>query len=170
MHQPALTVEAADEAATIAIGRALAAALPAAGGLLLGLAGELGAGKTTLARALLRELGVTGPVRSPTYTLVEPYEIDGKVILHFDLYRLEHPQDLETLGYRELRAGSRLALLEWPERAGERLGPVDLTCRIGYANGGRRLDFDPGTAAGEDWLRGLGAAASGMAVSTSLGM
>ena len=116
------------------------------------LSGDLGAGKTTLARALLRALGVAGPVRSPTYTLVEPYPTERGVVLHFDLYRVRHPGELDTLGYRELRAGSLLTLLEWPERAAALLGPVDLECRLEYFEKGRSVSLVAGTDAGARWL------------------
>ena len=153
MRQPRLILEAPTESDTQAAGEALARALPGdAEGLLLTLEGELGAGKTTLTRALLRELGATGPVRSPTYTLVEPYELAGGPILHFDLYRLSGPDELDALGYREARSASRLTVVEWPERAGRALGPVDLACRIEYAGPGRKLSLMPGTAAGSRWL------------------
>jgi len=156
MRQPRLSVTAADAEATTAAGTALAAALPAgANGLLVTLAGELGAGKTTLARAMLRYWGVTGTVRSPTYTLVEPYQIDGRTILHFDLYRLGGPAELEALGYRELRAGSALSLLEWPERGGDAVGPADIACEIAWQGDGRRLEFAAGSDAGRAWLAAL---------------
>lgn len=153
MRQPRLSVAAADAEATTAVGTALAAALPAgADGLLVTLAGELGAGKTTLARAMLRRWGVTGTVRSPTYTLVEPYECDGRTVLHFDLYRLVGPAELEALGYRELRAGSALSLLEWPERGGDAVGPPDIACEIAWQGDGRRLEFAAGSDTGRAWL------------------
>lgn len=156
MRQSRLSVTAADAEATEAVGTALAAALPAGThGLLVTLGGELGAGKTTLARAMLRRWGVTGTVRSPTYTLVEPYESDGRSILHFDLYRLVGPTELEALGYRELRASGTLSLLEWPERGGDAIGPPDIACEIAWLGDGRRLDFASGSAAGRAWLAAL---------------
>jgi len=153
VREPRLILEAPVESTTLSIGEALARALPPdATGLLLTLAGELGAGKTTLTRALLRELGAAGPVRSPTYTLFEPYELPGGAVLHVDLYRLSGPDELDVLGYREARGTSRLAIVEWPERAEGALGPVDLACRIDYAGAGRRLTLVPGTAAGAGWI------------------
>lgn len=153
MRQPRVSVVAADAGATSALGAALAAALPGdADGLLMTLAGELGAGKTTLARAMLRAWGVTGPVKSPTYTLVEPYEVGGRSLFHFDLYRLVGAADLEALGYRELRSSGALSLLEWPERAGAAIGVADLACRIAWQGTGRRLDFAAATPAGQAWL------------------
>ena len=153
MRESGLSLIAEDEQATARIGAALGESLPSGlSGLLLTLAGELGAGKTTLARALLGGLGFTGPVRSPTYTLVESYEDNESVVLHFDLYRLAEAGELDALGYRELRHACRLVLLEWPERANRSLGPVDLACEIAYEGTGRRIDLSPGTPAGKAWL------------------
>lgn len=161
MHQPRLSVAAADAEATATVGAALAASLPSGlSGLLMTLAGELGAGKTTLARAMLRHWGVTGPVRSPTYTLVEPYEIGGRTILHFDLYRLTDPGELELLGYRESRELSALSLLEWPERAGDAIGRADVACDICWDGSGRQLAFSAHSEAGRRWLAAFGAAPS----------
>jgi len=104
----------ADAEATAALGARLAGALPARGSLHLH--GDLGAGKTTLVRGLLRALGHAGPVRSPTYTLVEPYRLAGdRQLFHLDLYRLSDPEELELIGLRELTAEGCL-LVEWPER------------------------------------------------------
>jgi len=156
MRQPLLRLDLPDEAATNAAGRLLAASIPETSTeLLLGLSGELGAGKTTLARALLRALGVEGAVRSPSYTLVEPYEVAAGRVLHIDLYRLGHGDELELLGYRDLRAGSLLTLVEWPARAGRALGTPDLACELAYHDGARRLALAAATGAGEAWLAGF---------------
>lgn len=128
-----------DSAATQALGRAVAAALPRAGGLagrLLLLEGELGSGKTTLARALLRALGHEGPVPSPTYTLVEPYELAPGRVYHIDLYRLSGEAELPFLGWDEL--GDGLRLVEWPERAPGLLDAADVRIRLWYDGAGRR--------------------------------
>ncbi len=162
MRESRLILEAPVESTTLAVGEALARSLPRdASGLLLTLEGELGAGKTTLTRALLRELGAAGPVRSPTYTLVEPYELPGGLVLHIDLYRLSGPDELDALGYREARSTSRLSIIEWPERAAGALGTVDLACRIDYAGAGRRLVLAPGTAAGAGWMEAFARAHAG---------
>src|SRR4029453_19473311 len=86
-------------------------------GALLALRGELGTGKTTFARGLLRRLGVPGAIRSPTYTLIEPYEVGGRAVHHLDLYRIANPDELELMGTRDLLAESGLVLVEWPGRA-----------------------------------------------------
>ncbi len=132
------------------------------------LRGELGAGKTSLARALLRALGASGPVRSPTYTLVEPYDLGRGKVLHLDLYRLAGSEELELIGYRDLRAGSLLTLVEWPERAGDTLGAPDLAADLEYAGNGRRLRLRASTEAGRDWLACLAReAGSGLADSVN---
>ncbi len=144
-----------DEAATTRAGAALARALPELRrhSLLLGLSGELGSGKTTLARGLLRALGVAGSIRSPTYTLVEPYETARGTVHHLDLYRLrDGTTELESLGYRDLRAMPGLVMVEWPERAGSALGAPDLQATITAQDTGRRLVIAPSSGSGSEWL------------------
>jgi len=153
MRESRLTRTLADEQRTIALGEALARAAPdGPAELLVTLAGELGAGKSTLARAMLRALGVGAKIRSPTYTLVEPYEAGGRKLLHFDLYRLGGADDLEALGYRDLRRGSAIALMEWPERGGRAVRIADLAGKIEYFDSGRRIELTANTAAGREWL------------------
>ena len=121
--------------------------------MLLYLSGDLGAGKTTLARGLLAGLGVTGPVRSPTYTLVEVHALPRVVGVHVDLYRLTDPDELEALGLRDLHAPGHLWIVEWPERAAGALPAPDLELRLaieGPVHGLRQLSA---TAAGEEWIR-----------------
>jgi tRNA threonylcarbamoyladenosine biosynthesis protein TsaE len=125
----------ADEAATLDLGASLA--LAAREGLVVFLHGELGSGKTTLARGFLRALGHEGLVKSPTYTLVEPYEVGGRQVFHFDCYRLNSAEDLELLGAREYFGPQAVCLIEWPERAQGALPQPDLEIVLGYANGGR---------------------------------
>jgi tRNA threonylcarbamoyladenosine biosynthesis protein TsaE len=161
MRQPTIELIARDEGATTALGAALAATLPAEVGLQLTLGGELGAGKTTLARGLLAALGVTGPVRSPTYTLVEPYELGNRTVHHLDLYRLEGAEELEALGARDLLAEGSLLVVEWPERAGGYLGAADIACHIEYEGRGRRIRLTAGTPAGDRWLQALRAELEG---------
>lgn len=156
MREPGLTVELGDAQATEGFGQLLASTIPEnSNEVLLALSGELGAGKTTLARALLRSLGVTGAVRSPTYTLVEPYEVTRGRVLHLDLYRLSGPDELELIGYRDLRCGSALVVVEWPERGAGALGTPDLTCALAYQGTGRQAHLSAGTPTGQDWLARL---------------
>ena len=135
------------EAAQIDFGRSLAVLLHPP--LVVYLRGDLGTGKTTLTRGVLRGLGHTGAVRSPTYTLLEPYELETMYVYHLDLYRLGDPEELEYLGLRDLLDGSSLLLVEWPERGGDLLPPPDLTLRIQHAGEGRILDLVVGSPRGE---------------------
>lgn len=131
-----LIVPLPDSNATEALGARLAPVLIHGGVVFL--SGELGAGKTTLSRALLRAFGHTGAVRSPTYTLVEPYEIDGRPIYHLDLYRIADAGELEFLGLRDWLLPGRLLLVEWPERGQGFLPAPDLHLRLDYDGDGRR--------------------------------
>lgn len=152
----------ADEAATTAAGAALAGSLPdvTARSLLLGLSGELGSGKTTLTRGLLRALGVTGTIRSPTFTLVEPYETVRGTVHHLDLYRLgTGARELEALGYRDIRALPGLVIVEWPEHASDGLGALDLGITLEHRAEGRRMRIEALTPAGTGWLGALSRAA-----------
>ncbi len=140
-----------DASATRAAGQALGRALldlNTHGPLLVTLQGELGAGKTTLVSGLLSALGHVGPVRSPTYTLIEPYDLAGRPLYHLDLYRLTDPLQLEELGVRDLLQPGAILLVEWPERAGDLLANPDLKVQLAYsADGaeGRKLELRPGT-------------------------
>lgn len=159
MREPALSLAAPDAEATRRIGARLAAALLAtdsAGPLVFGLSGELGAGKTTLVGGLLAALGHPGPVRSPTYSLVEPYRLAGRDVQHCDLYRLRDPSELDDLGLRDLLLPRSLLIVEWPERAGGRLPPVDLALRLEYSGEGRTVTITAGTASGQALLAVLG--------------
>lgn len=129
-----------DEPATIALAQRLAAALPAdlAGWTIL-LEGELGAGKSTFARALIRALGHDGAVPSPTYTLVEPYQLPGKTIYHVDLYRVSSEEELRFLGWNELDDGCRL--VEWPDRAPALADDADLCVHLDYSGSGRAAEL-----------------------------
>lgn len=133
-----------------ALGARLAGAGVKAG--IVGLEGELGTGKTTLVRGWLRALGVTGTIRSPTYTLVEPYEIAQVRIYHFDLYRLSDPEEIEYLGARDYFAEDCLSLIEWPERAKGWLAHVDLTIKIELIISGRAVNLIPHSATGARFL------------------
>jgi tRNA threonylcarbamoyladenosine biosynthesis protein TsaE len=108
------------------------------GGIVL-LNGDLGVGKTTLVRGLLRHLGFSGTVKSPTYTLVEPYQIKGRSIYHFDLYRLGDPEELEYMGGRDYWDGNSLCLIEWPEMAQGYLPEEDLNLSISHFGEQRKV-------------------------------
>jgi tRNA threonylcarbamoyladenosine biosynthesis protein TsaE len=128
-----------NEAATIAFGQEVLEALPEdlAGWTLL-LSGELGAGKSTFARALIRAAGHTGAVPSPTYTLVEPYSLPGGNIYHVDLYRVSDEEELRYLGWNELDNGCRI--VEWPDRAPGLVEQADLSLVFTYAGDGREVE------------------------------
>lgn len=136
-----------DEAATEALGADLARAIPA--GAIIFLRGDLGAGKTTLCRGLLHALGHRGPVKSPTYTLVEPYAPPGRTVYHFDLYRLALPRELEELGIRDYLVPGALLLLEWPERGGSYCPSPDLVLALRPEGAGRRATWQAESPRGQ---------------------
>jgi tRNA threonylcarbamoyladenosine biosynthesis protein TsaE len=149
----------ATEADTERLGAALASQLRA--GLVLFLHGELGTGKTTLVRGVLRGLGYTGAVKSPTYTLVEPYQMGGLAIYHFDLYRLNDPEELEFLGMRDYLEGKGVCLVEWAERGAGVLPVPDVDIAIERQEVGRVVRFTSRTENGAMLLRGLTIALDG---------
>lgn len=168
----------ADSAVTETLGQALARALPlmvarpgaartgtaqtgrsaptASPGAVVYLQGDLGAGKTTCVRSLLRTLGVAGLVRSPTYTLVETYHLAALTCVHVDLYRLQSLNEVDELGLRDLVGPGCLMLVEWPERGGAALPPADLNLLLCYADEGRQAHLRAATPLGLKWLRNLG--------------
>lgn len=137
----------ADEEATLAFGRRLAIA--AADGGIVYLHGDLGAGKTTLVRGLMRGHGFQGAVKSPTYTLVEPYELDQCHIYHFDLYRLADPGEVEYLGTEDYFKNNNLCLIEWPNRGGDAIPAADLSIELSSEGSGRRLHVASHSARGD---------------------
>lgn len=149
----AVTLFLADEAATLALGAALGQ--QTAGHGVIYLEGDLGAGKTTLTRGLLRSLGHAGAVKSPTFTLVEPYEMNGMRAWHFDLYRLSDPEELEFLGIRDYFAADDLCIIEWPQRGAGVLPEPDLRITMRPSGQGRAVLLEPCSARGSDWCRAL---------------
>ena len=138
-----------DEAATLRLGGACAAG--GANGLVLHLRGELGAGKTTLVRGLLRALGYQGRVKSPTYTLVEPYNDLRLNLYHFDFYRFKDRTEWLSSGFREYFNAESLCIVEWPERAGDLLAPPDLDIHLQYRDNTRGATLRAQSPAGEAW-------------------
>jgi tRNA threonylcarbamoyladenosine biosynthesis protein TsaE len=126
-----------DEAAVQALAAEFSGRLPAP--FVIYLRGDLGAGKTTFARALIRALGFSGHVKSPTYGLLETYPVAGRVVLHLDLYRIEQAAELEYLALTDLFGEDALLLVEWPERGAGFLPPADLDMRFDYAGAGRSV-------------------------------
>ncbi len=153
----ALELTAPSPADTLNLGSSIAHALsaPAEGPFVIALRGELGAGKTTLVRGLLRALGVTGTVRSPTFTLLEDYSVPSMEVTHLDLYRLQAPQEIEALGVRDLLEPGRVLLIEWPERGQGALPAADLDIAFSLAPVGRRIVIAAASATGERVLARL---------------
>jgi len=120
--------------------------------MILTLSGELGAGKTTLVRGVLRGLGWMGPVKSPSYMLVEHYSFSSLYFYHFDFYRFDDPDEWDSTGFTEYFRPDSIAVIEWPERVAARLPRVDVDARLGLAEPGRALELRAATAAGEACL------------------
>ena len=151
MSDASLFLDLPDEAATLALGAGLGRAL--APGLTIWLRGDLGAGKTTLTRGLLRELGFSGRVKSPTYTLVELYEFTRFNLYHFDLYRFADPDEWEGAGFREYFNPASVCLVEWPDKAGGLLPVPDVAVELEFFDDGsmdgRSVRIEGFTEAGE---------------------
>ena len=141
----------ADEVATQVLGRNLSSCL--APGMTLHLRGDLGAGKTTLVRAMLQGLGYEGKVKSPTYTLVESYVVSHLYLYHFDFYRFLDPEEWIEAGLRDYFNGQSVCLVEWPEKAGDLLPAPDLTIHLHIEANGRRAEIAAHTARGEASLQ-----------------
>ena len=150
---PEVILFLANEEAMVALGQRISQVTQGAG--LIFLEGDLGAGKTTLSRGIIRGLGHTGAVKSPTFTLVEPYEIGDVRAFHFDLYRLVDPEELEFMGIRDYFDDDALCLIEWPERGVGVLPKADLDITIAAQAGARSLLLQPQGARGESWCAAL---------------
>ena len=142
-----------DEAATLDLGRALAPCLQP--GLIVYLRGDLGAGKTTLVRGILRGLGYTGAVRSPTYTLVELYGVSRLDLHHFDFYRFQDPREWIDAGFRESFDDRSVSLIEWPEKAAGSVPPADVEITLAPSDSGRNASFTSSSLAGQKCLASL---------------
>ena len=155
MHSPDVTAvfQLPDEAATQRLGEMLAPLLQP--GLVIFLEGDLGTGKTTLVRALIRALGYAGPVKSPTYSLVEVYVISSLYLYHFDFYRFEVPEEFLDAGFSEYFNDAAICLVEWPERAEGCVPSADLRLRLHHAGLGRVLETLADTPEGTQCLKRL---------------
>ncbi len=142
-----------DEQAMAAFGAALAKSVTEGGVIFL--RGDLGMGKTTLSRGVLRGCGHTGSVKSPTYTLVEPYDTPSGPVYHFDLYRLSDPEELEYLGIRDYFTEQALCLIEWPDKGAGMLPKPDLEIKIELSGSGRELLLTPITQKGQTMVDNL---------------
>lgn len=142
-----------DAAATAKLGAALAAGV--APGRVLHLSGDLGTGKTTLVRGLLRALGVHGAVKSPTYTWVEPYTVSRLDLYHFDFYRFTDRTEWLSSGLREYFGPDAFCIVEWPEKVGDLLPPPDIKVALSYDGETRRASLGSHSPAGEAWLSSL---------------
>lgn len=150
MSERELELEIADEGEMTALGCQLAAMrIP---GMIIHLNGDLGMGKTTIARGFIRALGHSGAVKSPTYTLVEPYEFADVTVYHFDLYRLGDPEELEYIGMRDYLHDASVCLIEWPERGAGFLPPADLVINIERQGRGRKITLLARSVLGEDLI------------------
>ncbi|MBA6252535.1 MAG: tRNA threonylcarbamoyladenosine biosynthesis protein TsaE [Colwellia sp.] len=141
----------ADESATIAMGNKLADIVKKElkQGIVVYLYGDLGAGKTTLTRGFVQGMGHIGHVKSPTYTLVEPYELDDWLVYHFDLYRLSDPEELEYMGIRDYFADNCCCFIEWPEKGLGMIKAPDLRIDLAYSDEQRTINIQAKTPLGE---------------------
>ena len=152
-HFAAITLALSDEAATAALGAKLARILRP--GMVIFLRGDLGAGKTTLVRALLHALGYHGRVKSPSYALVEQYESSGLHLCHFDLYRFRDAAEWEAAGFRDEFNGSNICLIEWPEKAQGLIPQEDITIALEILPHQRNATLSAHTPRGKECLTAL---------------
>ena len=148
-----ITLALADEAATIAFAARLAPAIKP--GMVLHLHGDLGAGKTTLVRALLQALGYRGRVKSPTYTLLEQYEAGGLHLRHFDLYRFHDEDEWEAAGFRDEFDGCNVCLVEWPKKANGLVPQADVEITLDASSSGRNMEVRANSQTGRECLKAL---------------
>lgn len=151
--EPPLILQLADETATLMLGERIAKILHP--GLIVFLSGDLGAGKTTLTRGILRAMGYQGKVKSPTYNLVEIYKFSRLYLYHFDFYRFTNPRELGDAGFREYFNPESVSLVEWPENAAGMLPAADLRITLRVTGLGRQLEIDADTEAGSRCLKRL---------------
>ena len=162
-----------DEAATERAGRALATAIRESSdaieraGLVIGLSGELGTGKTAWVRAALRGLGVEGPVKSPSFSLLEVYVVSRLNFYHFDFYRFKEPAEFVSAGFREYFGAGSICAIEWPERLAGELPPEDLRITLSMADPGRRAALSASTLLGGLCLNRISAELRDLAIATS---
>ncbi len=147
-----------DEAATVAFGDKIAKSINETTGVkgaILYLHGDLGAGKTTLTRGIVTGFGHQGRVKSPTYTLVEPYELEQRTVYHFDLYRLADPEELEFMGIRDYFADNSVCVVEWPQQGQGFLPAADLLVYLVYVDDHRQVTLQSNSEVGEKLVRAL---------------
>ncbi|TMO87603.1 tRNA (adenosine(37)-N6)-threonylcarbamoyltransferase complex ATPase subunit type 1 TsaE [Pseudoalteromonas spongiae] len=143
----------ADETETVAMGSKLSSCIH--DGAVIFLHGDLGAGKTTLTRGVVQGFGHTGKVKSPTYTLVEPYELASQNVYHFDLYRLADPEELEFMGIRDYFENNSVCLIEWPEKGAGMLAQADLEITMEYVDNARRITIMANSQSGKTIINKL---------------
>lgn len=145
----------ADETATKQLGQQLAGALASEVRAHIYLEGQLGAGKTCLVRGFISGLGYEGKVKSPSYSLIEPYLIQGRQVYHFDFYRINDPQELELIGINEYFAENAICLVEWPELAAKLLPVPDLEIKLNLCDAGRQVSIEANNSRGKLWVQRL---------------
>ncbi len=149
-----MLISLVDESATLDFGKRIAQLCPD-NQFTLHLKGDLGAGKTTFSRGFIQALGHTGNVKSPTYTLVENYQLNNRPVFHFDLYRLADPEELDYLGLDDYLTSNAVCLIEWPEQADKYLPEPDLKLEFNYQNTGRTINLTAFSNDGQNLIKKL---------------